>query len=43
MVQTIENALDYMDENKIKPDLAVKKLLVPLIERQRAWCENESI
>ena len=41
MIYTIEQTMAYLEEEKIKPDDGVKKVLIPMLERIEKWIEND--
>ncbi len=37
---TIENTFEFLEEYKVKPDEAVKRALLPLIEQMKKWANS---
>ena len=37
---TIEHTLDFLEEQKVKPDEEVKKALAPAMERLKVWVKG---
>lgn len=40
MIFTIEQTIEFMNEQNVKPDEEVKKALIPIIEQLKKWLES---
>lgn len=41
MVSTIDQTMSFMEEYKIKPDVAVKMVLTPILDQVKNWLKDE--